>query len=376
MKRRWIQRTKELVIICGLFVLAVLMFGVTLWFNQSTFGRERADVTFGVTFSKLQAESIGLDWKKTYIEILDDLNVNLIRLPVYWNEVEPTEGEFVFDHYVWMVEQAQQRNVKVIPVLGMRVPRWPECHIPEWAQSKYQVSSTRFAKARARRVMYQGKEQTDFETTPETVHMNNDEHNRYLQSKILTLLKHEVDAFKHFSNILYWQVENEALLGTFGECPFTDQEFLSEEFAFVRKLDPARPLMGTESGEMSSWLDLANISDVLGVSLYRVTFNPYLGFFYYPIPPLYYQKKAEYVNHLVPQIMISELQAEPWVETSYPSVDVSYLNERFPLDFLRRNVSFARKTQFDVVLLWGVEWWEYMRERGAPEYWEYAKTLF
>ena len=51
----------------------------------------------GVTFSKAYAESLGLDWQKTYLAIIDDLKVENIRLIAQWNEVEPEFNQFNFN---------------------------------------------------------------------------------------------------------------------------------------------------------------------------------------------------------------------------------------------------------------------------------------
>ena len=43
---------------------------------------------FGATFSKKFCDELGLNWKETYISILDDLKVRYLRLPAYWDEIE------------------------------------------------------------------------------------------------------------------------------------------------------------------------------------------------------------------------------------------------------------------------------------------------
>jgi len=383
------HKAKEIFVIFGLFVLATSLFVFVIRFGTYNVGGERTDVQFGVTFSTLQAESLGLDWRRVYLDMLDDLGVRLVRIPIYWNDVEREEKEFTFDHYHWMFSEAEARDVLVIPVLGMRVPRWPECHIPQWVRSTFAASANHQASAdplalllpddgggNVQSLKTDARISDSVETTPAAIHPAQDEYNRYLQSRILRLVEREIEEFTGYSNILYWQIENEPLLDTFGLCPFTDRLFTSQEFELVRSMDPTRPLMGTESGEMSSWIEMSKISDVLGSSLYRTTFNPLFGFYYYPIPPFYYQKKSEYVSHLVNRVIISELQAEPWVDGPFPQFDPSYLQDRFSLNQLKENVSFARKTKLDVVLLWGVEWWAYMRAHGIPEYWDYTRTLF
>ena len=54
---------------------------------------------FGATFSKKFCEELGLNWQETYIAILDDLKVRNLRLPAYWDEIEPDEGTYNFKDF-------------------------------------------------------------------------------------------------------------------------------------------------------------------------------------------------------------------------------------------------------------------------------------
>ena len=47
----------------------------------------------------------------------------------------------------------------------------------------------------------------------------------------------------------------------------------------------------------------------------------------------------------------------------------------FPVEKMKENIDFAEKTSFDEIYLWGVEWWYFMKQKGNPQYWEYAKSL-
>mgnify|MGYP001951325475 CR=1 FL=1 len=49
----------------------------------------RQDVTFGVTYSVNYTEEFGMDWQEVYDAILNELGVRHIRLPIYWNQIEP-----------------------------------------------------------------------------------------------------------------------------------------------------------------------------------------------------------------------------------------------------------------------------------------------
>ena len=88
----------------------------------------------GVTFSKQYASYLGLDWKESYLSILNDLKVKYLRLPIYWEDVEKEDGRYDFTDVDWQLNEAKRRDVKVVLVIGMRQPRWPECHAPAWTE--------------------------------------------------------------------------------------------------------------------------------------------------------------------------------------------------------------------------------------------------
>ena len=90
-------------------------------------------ITWGVDFSQMQAQSLGLDWKETYSAIIDDLGAKNIKIHTQWDWVEGKQDEYYFDDIDWQLAQAQSKNVKIIYVVGMKSGRWPECHVPVWA---------------------------------------------------------------------------------------------------------------------------------------------------------------------------------------------------------------------------------------------------
>lgn len=293
---------------------------------------------FGITYSKKYAEELGLDYREAYIEILNDLKPKYIRMPIYWNDIEKEEGVFNFDDYVFMIEEGEKRNVEFILSFGMRAPRWPECHIPEWI---------------------------------------NPLDEQFLQEKTLSMLKNVVEKFKNYSSIAYFQVENEPLLNTFGVCPKADYNFLKEEIRLVKSLDE-RPIIISATGELSLWSREIEISDVFGTTMYRVVHNPFLGYIKYPYTEGFYRAKAKALNSDFNNIFIVELQAEPWMSLE----EILNLNNQehlksFSVDQFRANLRFAANTGFKRTYLWGVEWW-YFRNKIAndPSYWNLAKDIF
>ena len=167
------------------------------------------DIAFGITFSQIFAEKMGLDWPEAYLNILDDLKVKKLRLIAYWPKIEPNQGEYSFTDLDWQISEAVKRDAEVILVIGRKLPRWPECHIPDWARN-----------------------------------LNESEQ----QERLLLLLTEIVDHYQGNKTIKAWQVENEPFLKGFGQCPKLDKQFLDKEIALVRQLDfDQRPIIVSAS---------------------------------------------------------------------------------------------------------------------------------
>ena len=174
---RYIKKTLKYL---GWTLLAVASLAalLLLWVNWPV-SNENMDAKLGVTFSSRYASDIGLDWKQAYLAMLTDLNVKLIRIPVYWDISEPAPGQYDFSAVDWQLEQAKAHNAQVILAVGQKVPRWPECAIPTWAKTSDQTRK---------------KSLLDFENVV-------------------------IDRYKNNQpEIKYWQVENEPFL-LFGLCP-------------------------------------------------------------------------------------------------------------------------------------------------------------
>lgn len=299
-----------------------------------------SEVKYGVTFSPKYARYLNLDWQKTYTQILDDLKVRNLRILGYWDILEPEKGKYDFAETDYLLREAGKRDAKVILVVGVRQPRWPECHIPGWARSL---------------------------TVKER------------QEKVLQFIKQTVSRYKEDSVIWAWQVENEPLLKAFGEdCEMVDKEFIKNEVQLVRSLSK-KPIIMTDSGELGFWVTSMRMSDIFGTTVYRQVHDKLLGYMTYPVPPSLYSLKSNLVRYLFAKsnqkTIIVELQAEPWLANGnfLPPQQQAKL---FTTDNLKSYVGFAQGTGFDEVYLWGVEWWYFMAANGYPEYLDYARTLF
>jgi len=292
---------------------------------------------FGVTFSKKFCQEIGLDWREVYLAILDDLQVKEIRLPIYWDEIEPQEGSFDFTDYDYIIAEGSKRNVKFIANIGWRLPRWPECHAPAWTNQKSLANT---------------------------------------QAKAINMIKIVADHYKDNSAIVYWQLENEPFFDAFGVCYFSDENFFKKELETL-KLSDSRPVIISATGELSWWRKEAKLADIFGSTLYRVVWGQSSGYIRYPIPAWFYRLKAFLAGVKPQNRIIVELQAEPWV----PNGSIIYLSEAeadksFNLEQFKANLQYAINVNFRQTYLWGVEWWYYQYQNGHPEYWLLARTIF
>ena len=293
---------------------------------------------WGLTYSPKFARDLGLDSQELYLAVIDDLGAKNIRIPIYWDQVEMSEGQFDFSQYDYIFDEGAKRDVKFIANIGWRLPRWPECHNPNW------------------------------------IDKNDSEK---IESRIIFLLKQIVTRYQNRPEIVAWQIENEPLFDWFGECPKGNKEFLEKEVALVKNLDDSRPILISASGELSTWRQGAKMADILGTTMYRVVWNPWFRYVRYPIPDWYYQVKLYFNGLRRDEAIISELQAEPWVPNgTLADLEFDEYYKSFSLDQFKANLQFAINVDFKQTYLWGVEWWYYMKVvNNHPEFWSEIKNL-
>ncbi|HEX8974632.1 MAG TPA: hypothetical protein VF817_04050, partial [Patescibacteria group bacterium] len=330
----------------ALGVVVAVVVALFIYVNLPVSSASGADAKLGVTFSSRYASDIGLDWKQAYVSMLDDLKVRNIRVPVYWDLAEPAEGQYDFSDIDWQLEQARQRDAKIILVVGRKVPRWPECFIPKWAGDNTDVQQQKLL---------------DFEDV---------------------VIRRYKDGHPEIAN---WQVENEPFLD-FGICPTVDNaKLLDAEIAKVKSIDASKPIIVTDSGELSLWLNAANRADVFGTTMYREVyssrqfFGKPLGHWNYPIGPNFFKLKQLFIRLFAHQnnAIVIELQGEPWVQGWTTSAPIDTQLASMNAAKLADNVQFAKETGMKEIFLWGVEWWYWMKvQQNNPTLWEQAKTLF
>lgn len=93
----------------------------------------------GFSFSPLAARYAHLDPPATLTRLLDALDPDLVRLPVYWGDVEATAGRFDFSEVDDWVARVRSHNARsgahqtqVVLVVGARNLGYPELFVPSW----------------------------------------------------------------------------------------------------------------------------------------------------------------------------------------------------------------------------------------------------
>ena len=298
------------------------------------------EISWGVNFSQKHAQNLGLDWKETYSALLDDLKVKNIKLITHWDLIELNEGKYYFEDLDWQIKKAEEKDARLLLVIGMKTGRWPECHIPGWAKN-----------------------------------LNKEEQ----QKEILEMIEEVVLRYRDRASVGAWQVENEPFF-PFGECPWVDKNFLKKEIDLVKSLDSqSRPIVISDSGEGSLWVNAAKFGDIVGTTLYKKVWFRQLGnYIYYPFPPTFYWRKAQLIEKIFnKKVVVIELQAEPWGPKLLYESPLEEQEKTMNLERFKANIEFAKKTGLDEFYLWGGEWWYWLKEKqNNPEIWNEAKKLF
>ncbi len=326
-----------------LLIVAIAVL-VALWilsFNSSP----KENLVYGVSFSRFHTDELKLDWKQTYLAVLDDLKVQHLRLTAHWPLTEPKDGVYNFSELDFKIKEAEKRHVSTILAMGRRLPGWPECHTPDWAD-KLPLDQQR--------------------------------------AKLLNYIETLVNRYKDSPAIQYWQVENETFLAFFSK-PLCGQysmglgSFLKQEIDLVHKLDPSRQVVITDSGEFGTWFQAYQAGDVFGTSMYLyVWWRNFLGPIRYPITPAFFRIKSSIMRLLYgtkPMIVI-ELEGEPWLLQPLVDTPIDIQLQRMGIDKFNEMINFSPKTGFGTFYFWGAEWWYWLKQNGHPELWDRARELF
>lgn len=314
-------------------------YGISRWYAL-----KHADepLQIGVTFIPSYARYFDLDPQQTMAAIIDELGVTRLRLVTYWKVGEPVKDSYDFSEFDWQMKMAEEKGVKVSLAIGLRQPRWPECHAPTWAEQmpmeQWSVELKDYMKAIIER----------YQTSPA------------LES---------------------YQLENEFFMDVFGICPDHSRERLIDEYNFVKSLDSEHPVIISRS---NNWVGIPINEpqpDQFGISVYKRVWDKTITkrYFEYPMPPWFYGFLAG-AGEIVTgkDMIIHELQAEAWLPESFaindPN-DIAEMEKSMTPDRLQKRIKYAADSGIRTVDLWGAEWWYWQKEKlDRPELWQAAQT--
>lgn len=341
LKRYWQSSLwhKILVVFITAFIFVVgVNYAVARWYIAK---HANEPLKYGVTFVPNYARYYDLDPKEVLDAIINDLKVKQIRLVSYWDIMEPAEGRYDFSELDWQFDMAEKAGVEVSLAIGLRQPRWPECHMPHWAEAKSKPEWTEDLKIFIAKV---------------------------------------IERYKTRSNLVSYQLENEFFMSVFGLCTDFTRQRLVEEFNLVKTLDPDRPVIVSRS---NNWVGIPvgqPRPDVVGISVYKRVWDKTITkrYFEYPLPAWFYAMLAGWTELLTGRNMvIHELQAEPWVPNGYElkTAPLSEQNKSMNPERLKNRIEYGRATGMKQIDLWGAEWWYWRKVHFKdPSLWDIAKS--
>ncbi len=291
----------------------------------------------GLVFSFKQAESFGLDSRQTFIQTLDDLRPKYLRAIAYWDRVEKQNDEFDFSELDFQMNEAEKREIETTLIIGEKVPRWPECHYPEWFR----------------------KIDDDAEA----------------EEQVIEYLTAVIERYKDYPRLEFWQLENEPSLA-FGECPGFEKKFFEQKLKLLKSLS-RKPVIITTSGELDTWLRAFLYGDEIGFSVYRRFFVslPFkkIGL-NYPLPPKFYKAKSDFYNFFFKkETMVTEFQLEPWLDKSLKDASFEEQFKELGFEDFKNQIRYAQKIGVQRVYFWGVEWWYWLNQNSHSEFLDYVK---
>lgn len=323
--------------VVGLIAITVLaMYGIAQWYIHK---HANEPLQFGTTFIAKYARYLDLDPEETLDAMINDLGIKRYRLVSYWSSHEPNKDKYDFSDLDWQFKKIEKAGGTVSLAIGLRQPRWPECHMPGWAHN-----------------LPEGEWQKEL--------------NEYLEVVI--------DRYKDSPALESYQLENEYLLEVFGECPDFSRERLIAEFDLVKKLDPNHPIIVTRSNNaVPSWPVGKPRADIVGAAVYKRVWDKTVTkrYFEYPLPAWYYAFLTGGTELTTGRnTILHELQAEPWPPMGLKEASLEEQNKSFDAKRLPSRLEYAVDTGMRTIDIWGTEWWYWRKVKANdPSVWETGK---
>lgn len=342
-KRIWRRGSRPTRIIAILVCIAALFvsanYAVSYWYMQK---HAAEPLKVGTTFVPRYARYYGLDPKETMQAMIDEVGFKRFRLVSYWDDIEKTQGIYDFEELDWQFRMAEEAGAEVNLSIGLRQPRWPECHMPKWA-------------------MEMPKDQW--------------------YPRLKDFMGAVIERYKDSPVLKTYQLENEFFMTIFGECTDFDRQRLIDEYNFVKATDPSKPVIITRSNNWGGVPVGEPTPDQFGVAVYKRVWDKTMTkrYFEYPYPPWFYGMLAgagEIVSDK--DMIIHELQMEPWLAEGqdFEMNDLESIpeqNKSMNAERLKDRFEYGRETGIRTMDTWGAEWWYWRKVKaGDPSLWNVA----
>jgi hypothetical protein len=297
------------------------MYGIAQWYIHSQPNKPQV---LGVSFVPDYATSLGLDPQATMDGLLG-LGVRHFRLVSYWSDIEQTQGTYNFDQLDWQFKKAEASGAKITLAIGLRQPRWPECHMPDWATN-----------------------------------MPTSQWQPLLQKNMGAV----IERYKNSPSLESYQLENEYFNKAFGTCTNFDRNRLVAEYSQVKKLDSSHPVIISRSNNALGIPIYEPKPDMYGVSVYKRVWDAGVTHRYleYPFPAWFYAFLAGAQKiHDGRDMIVHEMQAEAWAPNGKSLKDTSLdeQNKSLNAERLKGRFEYGKATGMKQIYMWGGEYWYY-----------------
>jgi len=332
----------KIVVVLTVVIFITFMYSLAQWYIHSEQGKP---LVYGVSFIPDYAQSLGVDPQQTMDGLLG-IGVKHFRLVSYWSDSETVPGTYDFSQLDWQFKKAEAAHAKVSLAIGLRQPRWPECHMPDWART---------------------------------------ENESQWQPQLEQYIAAVVNRYKTSPALDSYQVENEFFLTGFGRCEqipgALDRNRLVAEYSLVKRLDPNHTAIVNRSNNALGWPLGKPAPDEYGISVYKRVWSPVIGrYMEYPIPAWYYGFLAGFQKlFLHRDMIIHELQAEAWAPRGKSLTEVSLDEQNKSLDAarLKGRFEYGKDTGMREMYMWGAEYWYYrLQTLHDPSLWNVAQQEF
>lgn len=291
----------------------------------------------GTTFSYLEAENLGLNWKEALEEILN-LRLNPIRIGAYWSEIEKKKGEYDFSLLDEQIERIDKKRASIVLVIGVKSPRWPEFYFPSWLEKRISLCHR--------------------ETVEESK----------IGDFLFPFLEKATNRYKDHGAVTHFQIENEPLNFSGPQWLRLGPKLLEKEVALVKKITK-KPII------LNSWVEMNRLRRLLRNLILKeksletcLNLGDILGLSVYPSHPGQFRVKKrdwqilgkwlEKAQKVSKETWVVEMQAEPWPKREEEkNFKDPFGNPSCNPDSIKSDFVKLQNLGFETVLFWGSEFW-------------------